>query len=125
ARVVAILLATAGVAAGGEDVSVARRADPDVGPRRRNRERSDPAQAVALDDRLPARGAVREAPAGTPAADPGFRVGHVAQAGEARRSQASIRHASVSTRRTGPRRRARSGPDTGPVPPSPGRRAVP
>ncbi len=41
-RVVAILLAAAGVAAGGLQVSVRRRADPDVFPRRRNRQCANP-----------------------------------------------------------------------------------
>ena len=41
ARVVAVLLATARVAAGGLDVAVRVRADPDVGPGRRDRERLD------------------------------------------------------------------------------------
>ena len=40
-RVVAVLLAAARVAPGRLDVAVRRRADPDVGPRRRDRERVD------------------------------------------------------------------------------------
>src|SRR5207237_455078 len=41
ARVIAILLAGARVAADGLDVAMRRRADPDVAPRRRDRQRAD------------------------------------------------------------------------------------
>jgi hypothetical protein len=43
-RMVAVLLASARVASGGLQVAVGLRADPDVGPGRRNDERLDPFQ---------------------------------------------------------------------------------
>ena len=50
ARVVAVLLAAAGVAAGGQDVAVLRRADPHVGPRRRDRDRRDAGPFLRVGD---------------------------------------------------------------------------
>ena len=52
ARVVAVLLAPARVAAGGLDVAVGVRADPDVGPGRRDRQLADPLQGRGIAHRL-------------------------------------------------------------------------
>ena len=51
ALVVAVLLAPASVAAGGLDVAVGDRADPDVGPRRRHRDVGDALDLRRLPDR--------------------------------------------------------------------------
>src|SRR5262249_60703256 len=48
ARVVAILLAAPGIAPGGLNMSVGKRADPDVGPCRWDGERLDPPENVSL-----------------------------------------------------------------------------
>ena len=47
-RMVAILLAPLGIAAGGLDVTVRKRADPDIGPGRGDGERLDPPEDVRL-----------------------------------------------------------------------------
>ena len=81
ARMIAILLAAPGVASGGLNVAVGERADPDVGPDRRNGERLDAAQAVLVGQSRAVRPRVREARAGSSAPDAGTRIGHVTQPG--------------------------------------------
>jgi hypothetical protein len=65
--VVAVLLATAGVASGRLQVAPRVRADPDVGPGGRDRERADPLEDGRVVDRRAVGGAVRESPTGAPA----------------------------------------------------------
>ena len=79
ARVVAVLLAPLGVAAGRLEVAVGVRADPDVRPGRRDREGADARQRRLVAHRLPVRHPVGEARAGTPARDARPLVGDVAQ----------------------------------------------
>ena len=81
ARVVAVLLAAPRVAAGGLDVAARARADPDVGPGRRDGERADPVQALLLADGLAFGRVIGEALPGSLAADPGRGVADVAKAG--------------------------------------------
>src|SRR5262249_53255830 len=61
ARVVAVDLAAARVAAGGLDVAAGRRADPDVAPRRRDDQRPEAAQRGRTADGAAARIEVAEA----------------------------------------------------------------
>src|SRR3546814_7637660 len=80
ARMIAILLAPAGVAAGRLNVAAGMRADPDVRPCRRYRQRPDARQRFALRDPRSVRAAVTEALAGLAPADPRTVVADVAQA---------------------------------------------
>src|SRR6185437_3049148 len=85
ARVVAVLLAPAGVAARGLEMPLRRRADPHVRPCRRDGERLDPRPLLGVGDRAPVGVEVLE-PTATPApADAGPVVARVAQAGLLRR----------------------------------------
>ncbi len=88
--VVAVLLAPAVVAAGRLDVAARMRADPDVGPGRRDRERAQPADLGGLLDRPALRVAIAEGAARAPAGDPGHAVGDVAKAGRLRRRGRSL-----------------------------------
>ncbi len=81
AAVVAVLLAAAGVAPGRLEMALALRADPDVGPGRRDRQHAQPPQLVRVLDRAALRVAVAEAAARAPPRDPGRAVGDVAQPG--------------------------------------------
>jgi hypothetical protein len=80
-RVVAVLLAAAVIATGRLQVPVRPRADPDVGPGRRDRECRDAAALLGIADRPAVDIAVREATAGAMPGDPGPRVGRVAEPG--------------------------------------------
>src|SRR5690606_11994550 len=53
ARVVSVLLAAAGIAARGLDVPALDRADPDVGPCRRDGQAVEPSHPVGIGDALP------------------------------------------------------------------------
>ena len=77
--VVAVLLAPAGVPAGGEDVAARIRADPDVGPGRRDRDRGDPAELSSLADQRAIGPVVREALPARRRRNAGPIVRHVAQ----------------------------------------------
>jgi hypothetical protein len=79
--VVAVLLAPARVAPGGLQVAVGLRADPDLGPGRRDGQRLDAFQGGFVVDRLAARVEVAKAVALRLAADAGPVVEDVAQAG--------------------------------------------
>src|SRR5206468_8658937 len=80
-RVVAVLLAPARVAAGRLDVAARMRADPDVGPGRRDRERPDARDRLAVADQLAVGIEVGERPAGPAPSDAGRAVDDVAEAG--------------------------------------------
>ena len=89
AVVVAVLLAALGVAAGGLEVAGGIRADPDVGPGRRDRQRPDPSQDRAVADQLAIGPAIAEPAAAPLPGDARARVGRVAETGGAR-GRASI-----------------------------------
>ena len=81
---VAALLAAAGVKAGGLQVAVRERRNPDVGPRRRDDERLDAGQRVLIAHRLPVGIGVAEAGARLHTAAARAAVCDVAKAGGAR-----------------------------------------
>ena len=83
ARVVAVLLASAGVAAGGLEVARRVRADPDVGPGRRDGQRADPREDRLSRIGSPSGGSVAEAAPGATPVDARARVGGIAQPGRA------------------------------------------
>src|SRR6185503_3318160 len=86
ARVIAILLASPRVAAGGLQVTVVARADPDRLPRRRYRERADSFQRRGLAHHAAAGRDVAKRRARAPARDPRQRaIGHIAQPRGSRR----------------------------------------
>src|SRR5205823_4478430 len=85
ARVVAILLAPPGVAPGRLDMAIFARADPYIGPRRRDREATDPGQRCPVAHQRAVGSEVAKRFAGRSSLDSGRRVAHVAQAGGARR----------------------------------------
>src|SRR5207248_2679096 len=85
ARVVAELFATAGVAAGGLQVAVGARADPDVGPRRRDDEGADALEVGGAADGLAVGAEVAERFAAPHAADAGCVVARVPQPRRLRR----------------------------------------
>ena len=79
ARVIPVLLSSAGVARGDLDMPFWMRADPDVGPRRRDGEREDSAALLDVDDPRAA-GGDEDPPAARPLPlDAGDAVGHIAQ----------------------------------------------
>jgi hypothetical protein len=80
ARVVAVLLAAAGVAAGRLNVPVGVRANPDVGPGGRDHNAADPGERVAAADGLAARHEVAKSLPAANATNRGV-VAHVAKAG--------------------------------------------
>ena len=80
AWVVAALLASAGVAAGGLEVAVGVGADPDVGPGGRDDEALNAAEDFGIADGFAVRIDVAEGGAGALAADAGAGVGDVAEA---------------------------------------------
>ena len=107
-RVVEVLLAAAGVAAGGLQVSPRVRADPDRGPGRRNAERPDARElAFALDGAAALRAIAEPAP-GLAARDTGLLVRGVAQARGLRVGRA-VRAHPVLQPLSGPIRAARPG----------------
>ena len=75
-RVVAVLLAPARVAAGRLQVAVGLRADPDVGPRRRDRERADAPDHRGIAERPAVRQSIAEAFAAPDARDARGVVAH-------------------------------------------------
>src|SRR5690606_724947 len=81
ALVVAVLLAALLVAAGGLEVAVRERADPDLVPRRRDRERLDPL-ALGVGDEGAVGVVVGKARAAAAARDAGLAVGDVDQPGD-------------------------------------------
>ena len=81
ARVIAVLLAPARVAAGGLQMAVVARADPDLVPGGRNRQRADACQRFRIAQRPAVGPQVPEPRAGTLARDPRRGIVHVAQAG--------------------------------------------
>src|SRR5262249_54129831 len=81
AGVVEVLLAAAGVAAGGLQMAVGPRADPDLGPGGRDRQRLDAAERFGVVDVLALGPAVAETAAGANPANPGAVVEVVAQSG--------------------------------------------
>ena len=76
---IAVLLAPARVARGDLEMSVLVRADPDVGPRRRNHEGAEAVDRVLGDDQAAVGVVVREAATAALAADAGYDVADVAQ----------------------------------------------
>jgi hypothetical protein len=87
ARVIAVLLAAARVAAGGLQVSQFERADPHAGPGRRNRQCADARQRLGVAHGLAVGVDVAELRAVLLARDARHVVVHVAQAGGARRGR--------------------------------------
>ena len=79
--VIAVLLAPLAVTAGGLEMAVRLRADPDVGPRRRDDERLDALQRAFVGDAVTPRIAVEEALAGAMAGDAGAVRAHIDEAG--------------------------------------------
>ena len=84
-RVVAMLLPPPRIAPGGLDMAAGIRADPDVGPGGRDRQRADPGKCRLVADRRAIPVAVGEPGPGAPAGDPGPVVMGVAEAGLAGR----------------------------------------
>ena len=84
ARVIAVLLAAAGIAARRLDVAVGARADPHVGPGGRDCEAADPLERGGVGDPGSVGRHVAEPLAPAPAADPRIIVVHVPKAGLAR-----------------------------------------
>src|SRR5690606_9642260 len=79
-RVVAVLLAAARIAARRLHMAVGAAADPDVGVRRRDRQRTDPRQRRGVADHRAVGVAVAEAGAGTATGDARFGVADIHQA---------------------------------------------
>ena len=94
-RVVAVLLAAAGVAAGGLDVAAFVGADPDCAPCGRNRERPDPRQRGSIRHPAALRVDVAEASTAPAPGEPRF-VGDIAQLDVAKRFRGGARSASGS-----------------------------
>src|SRR6185295_351413 len=84
-RMVAVLLPAPGIARRSLDVAFRVRADPYVGPRRRNNQAVDAAALLRINDPLAAGLEENPTPAGTPAADAGHAVGDIVQPGAAGR----------------------------------------
>ncbi|HEX6761584.1 MAG TPA: hypothetical protein VF094_02160 [Gaiellaceae bacterium] len=78
---VEVLAAAGGVGADGLEVPVAERADPDVLPRRRDRERADPVELAAVGEPVSPVVEVREAATAAPAGEAGLGAVDPAEAG--------------------------------------------
>jgi hypothetical protein len=72
ARVVEVLLASRGVDAGGLQMTIRVRADPDIGPGGRDRELADPREHFLVADPVTVRVQVLESSAAPPSADAGL-----------------------------------------------------
>ena len=90
-RVVAVLLATPRIARGDLQMASGRRADPHVGPSRRNHELADALQLSGVANLGAVRSRVREPAPAPPTSDAGTRVGHVPQTGGLRRFNVFVR----------------------------------
>ena len=97
AHVVAVLLATPRVAAGRLEVAVRARADPHVGPRRRDGQAPDPLERVWIADEPTIGVAIGEAPPGPAARDPRSGVAGVAQPCRSRRARSSVVIGTIET----------------------------
>ena len=84
-RMVAVLLAAAGIARGGLDMAFRIRADPHVGPRRRNDQRIDAAALLGIADASAAGFEENPTLAGPAPRDAGHTVGHIIKTGTAGR----------------------------------------
>ncbi|ANH67564.1 hypothetical protein ABE85_08290 [Mitsuaria sp. 7] len=78
-RVIAVLLAAAGVTRGGLDMAIVTRADPDVLVGRRDRQGADALERRCIAHRPPRRIDITEALGCALAAQPGFAIGHPTQ----------------------------------------------
>src|SRR3954471_15553397 len=84
ARVIAVLLAAASVPTGRLQVPVRRSADPHVGPGRRDRQRLDSLDLLAWQGLAVCVGVLKALAASAPG-ESGLAVGHIPEAGRARR----------------------------------------
>ena len=105
--VVAVLLPSARITPRGLEMARRIRADPHIGPGRRDGQRADPGEDGRLADRRAVGGSVGEAAAGAPPRDPRPRVAGIAQPRRPRRGLSVDGHPRSLRRR--PRSRSRRG----------------